>query len=233
MRPQDHAEPWVAVVIPAYQAATTIGTVIFRTRLTLPNAQVIVIDDGSTDGTLDAAKQSVLRHRSNLGKGAALRTGIEAALANGADLIVTVDADGQHAPEEIPRLLAPLVAREADLVLGSRARREPMPLGRRFTNWLSARLTTRIGGRHVPDAQTGFRAFTREVAERVRPSGDRYEYETAFLLDALRAGYRVASVTVPTIYGPRSHFRTWSDTWRLARVFVRHAGRITAGPGAT
>src|SRR5437588_12158800 len=187
MRPQDHAEPWVAVVIPAYQAATTIGTVIFRTRLTLPNAQVIVIDDGSTDGTLDAAKQSVLRHRSNLGKGAALRTGIEAALANGADLIVTVDADGQHAPEEIPRLLAPLVAREADLVLGSRARREPMPLGRRFTNWLSARLTTRIGGPHVPDAQTGFRAASREVPDGIRPCGGRYASEIAFPLDAVRA----------------------------------------------
>src|SRR5205807_9586846 len=136
---------------PVDQPATYISWVIFPIWLTHTNAQVIVIDAASTDGTFDAANQSVLRHRSNLGKGAALRTGIEAALANGADLIVTVDADGQHAPEEIPRLLAPLVAREADLVLGSRARSEPMPLGRRFTNWLSAQLTTRIGGRPVPD----------------------------------------------------------------------------------
>jgi hypothetical protein len=67
------------------------------------------------------------------------------------------------------------------------------------------------------------------VAERVRPGGDRYEYEANFLLDALRAGYRVASVEVPTIYGSRSHFRPWADTWRMARAFARHAGRIVAG----
>src|SRR5216683_3217312 len=143
--------------------------------------------------------------------------------------VVTLDADGQHSPEEIGRLLAPIAEGSADLVLGSRERSETMPFGRRFTNWLSARLTTRIGGQPVSDAQTGFRAFTRAVAERVQPPGDRYEYETAFLLDALRAGFRVASVAVPTIYGPPSHFRTWSDTWRLARVFARYAGRIMTG----
>ena len=106
-----------------------------------------------------------------------------------------------------------------------------MPIPRRFTNWLSARLATRIGGQRVPDAQTGFRAFTRAVAEQVQPAGERYEYEANFLLDALRAGFRVASVDVPTIYdhGARSHFRLWSDTWRMARAFARHAGRIVAG----
>jgi len=63
----------------------------------------------------------------------------------------------------------------------------------------------------------------------VRPRGDRYEYEANFLLDALRAGFRVASVEVPTIYGARSHFRPWSDTWRMVRAFARHAGRILVG----
>jgi hypothetical protein len=97
-----------------------------------------------------------------------------------------------------------------------------MPLGRRFTNWISAALASRIGGQDVRDAQTGFRAFTRAVAERLKPAGDRYEYEANFLLDALRAGFRVTSVEVPTVYGPRSHFRSWSDTWRMARAFARH-----------
>jgi glycosyltransferase involved in cell wall biosynthesis len=203
--------------------------VVARTRTAVPTARLIIVDDGSTDGTLAAGSDCVVRHADNRGKGAALRDGIREATRHGAAVIVTLDADGQHPPEEIPRLLAPIVADRADLVLGSRDRSGTMPLGRRFTNWLSARLTTRIGGRLVSDAQTGFRAFTRVVAEQVQPAGDRYEYETAFLLDALGAGFRVLSVTVPTIYGPPSHFRTWSDTWRLARVFARHAGRIVSG----
>ena len=114
-------------------------------------------------------------------------------------------------------------------MLGARKRDRVMPLSRRFTNWLSATLASRISGQQVRDAQTGFRAFTREVAQRVQPAGDRYEYEANFLLDALQAGYRVASVEVPTIYGSHSHFRGWSDTWRMARAFARHAGRIVAG----
>ena len=162
-------------------------------------------------------------HAKNLGKGAALRDGIQAAIARDAALLVTIDADGQHPPEDIPRLLQPLEQGHADLVLGARKRDRVMPISRRVTNWLSAALASRIGGQPVRDAQTGFRAFTRALAERVRPAGDRYEYEANFLLGAMRAGYRIACVDVPTIYGPSSHFRAWYDTWLMARAFARHA----------
>jgi len=222
----------VVVVIPAYQAAATIRDVITRTQATLPSAQIIVVDDGSTDGTGDAGRgthTTLITHPRNRGKGAALRTGIREATARGASVVVTIDADAQHPPEEIPRLLQPILEGRSDLVLGARKRDQAMPISRRFTNWLSATLASRIGGQPVRDAQTGFRAFTREVAERVQPAGNRYEYEANFLLDALRAGFRVVSVDVPTIYGARSHFRAWGDTWRMARAFARHAGRIVAG----
>ena len=222
----------VVVVIPAYQAAATIRDVITRTQATLPMAQIIVVDDGSTDGTGDAGRATrttLITHPRNRGKGAALRTGIRESTARGASVVVTIDADAQHPPEEIPRLLQPILEARSDLVLGARKRDQAMPISRRFTNWLSATLASRIGGQPVRDAQTGFRAFTREVAERVQPAGNRYEYEANFLLDALRAGFRVVSVDVPTIYGARSHFRAWGDTWRMARAFARHAGRIVAG----
>jgi len=232
MPPLVRAELRVAVVIPAYEAAATITDVVARVQAAWPSAYVIVVDDGSRDGTVSAAASGdvVVGHDSNLGKGAALRDGIYAAITHGAAVVITLDADGQHPPEEIPRLVAPIAEGRADLVLGARRRAPPMPFGRRCTNWLSARLATRIGGQVVSDAQTGFRAFTREVALRVAPREERYAFETAFLLDALAAGTRVTCVPIPTVYdGARSHFRPWADTWRLARVFARHAGRIVAG----
>lgn len=220
-------------MIPAYQAAATVGGVVARTLGGSPTARVIVVDDGSTDGTGDAGRGQgafVLTLPRNRGKGAALRAGVARACTEGADVIVTLDADGQHPPEQIPALLAPILSGTADLTLGARRRAAPMPLARRCTNWVSARLASRIGGQAVSDAQTGFRAFTRGVALRVVPTEERYAFEAAFLLDALAGGVRVASVTIPTVYeGARSHFRPWSDTWRMACVFARYAGRIVSG----
>jgi glycosyltransferase involved in cell wall biosynthesis len=225
--------PTVGVVIPAYQAAATIGGVVARTRSAAPGAIVYVVDDGSTDGTGEEARGKgaiVLAHPRNRGKGAALATGIAAVLVGGAEVIVTLDGDGQHPPEEIPRLVAPVAGGEADVALGARARSGAMPLGRRCTNWLSARLASRIGGGPVPDAQTGFRGFTRGVAEAIRPRETRYDFEAAFLLEALARGLRVRSVPVPTVYeGRRSHFRHWGDSWRIARVFGRYGREILFG----
>ena len=217
----------VAVVIPAYQAAATIGEVVRATLEILPTANVIVVDDGSSDGTGDKGlgiRAVLVTLPRNRGKGVALRTGIGRACADGAEVIVTIDADGQHPAREIPRLLQPIAEGTADLVLGARARNGAMPISRRLTNWLSATLASRIGRQVIRDAQTGFRAFTGAggLAERVRPAGDRYEFEANFLLEALRAGYRVTSVEVPTIYGAPSHFRYFGDTWRMAAAFARH-----------
>ncbi len=227
------AERRFAVVIPAFQAAATVGSVVVAARRAAPAARVYVVDDGSTDGTGAASRASgatVLTHPRNRGKGGALATGIARALADGAQVVVTLDADGQHPPDAIGQLAAPLEAGEADLVLGARPRTGAMPLGRRCTNWLSAALASRVGRQVVPDAQTGFRAFRRRVAEMIQPAERRYDYETAFLLAVLAAGFRVRSVPVPTIYdGAASHFRHWGDTWRLARVYVRYGPQILFG----
>jgi glycosyltransferase involved in cell wall biosynthesis len=227
------ADARLAVIIPAYEAAATVAEVVTAARAAAPGAPIYVVDDGSRDttGPLAAgAGATVLGHLHNRGKGAALATGIARALADHADVLVTLDADGQHPAGEIPRVAAAVVAGTADLVLGARARAGGMPLSRRLTNWLSAALASRIGGVAVVDAQTGFRAISRALADAVRPSQAGYDFETAFLLAALAGGYRVQTAPVPTIYqGARSHFRHWRDTWRQARVFARYGRHILFG----
>ncbi|HEV7702874.1 MAG TPA: glycosyltransferase family 2 protein [Gemmatimonadaceae bacterium] len=220
----------VACVIPAFDAASTIESVALGLRAALPNAMLIVVDDGSSDHTYDVAQGScdrVVRLDSNHGKGAALRAGFVVALDAQVQAIVTIDADGQHDPARAPELVAALT--DADVVIGARERtRGTMPLGRRVTNALASAAVGAIVGVDVPDAQSGYRAMRRDVLERVHATGDRYEYETEFLIEAARAGYRIASVGVPTMYGAASHFRTWDDSMLVVRAIWRHrAGRAS------
>jgi glycosyltransferase involved in cell wall biosynthesis len=216
------------VVIPAFRAARTIASVIQRIGKASPGATVLVVDDGSDDDTAGralSAGAAVATHEHNEGKGRALATGLGAALAlDGCRWVVTLDADGQHPPEAIPALLAPLLAGTADLVVGARPRDAGvMPFGRRCTNWLSSTLVSRVVGSRVPDSQSGFRAMSRAVAEAVRPEGRRYEFETEFLLGASERRFRIGAVAVPAVYeGEESHFRYFGDTMRLAHVFLRH-----------
>ncbi|HWJ24415.1 MAG TPA: glycosyltransferase family 2 protein [Gemmatimonadaceae bacterium] len=223
----------VAVVIPAYQAAATLSAVVDGLRRALADAFVIAVDDGSTDDTHSVASQvcdEVLRFERNRGKGAALRAGIGAALRLGANAVVTIDADGQHDPVYAPALVTALAA--ADVAIGARARRgTTMPLSRRATNALSARAMSACAGSPIGDAQSGYRAMRRSVLEAVDARGDRYEYETDFLLRAGRLGYRIVDVPVSTLYGPPSHFRLVPDALLVMRSIWRHrAGAFTRTP---
>ncbi|HET7789900.1 MAG TPA: glycosyltransferase family 2 protein [Gemmatimonadales bacterium] len=223
----------LAVVVPAYRAAGTVAAVVTGIGAAAPGSRVYVVDDGSDDGTggaAAAAGATVLTHARNAGKGSALATGIARALADGANFLVTLDADGQHPPEAIPAVVAPVSSGRADLVIGCRRREGAMPYPRRLSNWLSTALAARIGGQPMLDSQSGFRAFTRALAAAVRPAERRYDYETAFLLGALAAGFRATAVPIPTIYGGApSHFNHVADTWRVARVYARYGWRLLRG----
>jgi glycosyltransferase involved in cell wall biosynthesis len=214
----------VACVIPAYNAASTLEAVARGLRAALPGVLLIAIDDGSSDPTHAVALAScdrVVRHAANRGKGAALRAGFAVALNEPVWAVATVDADGQHDPARASELVDALST--VDLAIGSRARtRGKMPLGRRITNALASAAVGSIVGARVPDAQSGYRAMRRVVVERVHAPGDRYEYETEFLIAAARAGYTIASVDVPTVYGVPSHFRAWRDSMRVVRAIWRH-----------
>ena len=176
----------VACIIPAYDAEATLESVVRGLRASLPDALLIAVDDGSADATHDVATSCcdrAVRFRANRGKGAALRAGFDVAHAECARAVITIDADGQHDPSRAPALLAALA--EADIVIGTRARTPgAMPIGRRVTNALASAAVGAIVRVNVPDAQSGYRAIRREVLADVRASGDRYEFETEFLIAA-------------------------------------------------
>ena len=215
-------------VIPARDAEGTVGAVIRGLQENLGDAVVLVVDDGSTDGTATAARAAgaeVIRHEVNRGKGAALQTGFDEAARRGIDRVVTLDADGQHDPSRAPDLLRALEG--ADVVIGSRdGDRTGMPWIRRATNSFMTWIVSHLAGHAIPDTQSGFRAVRSEVFRSVRPGSSRFEYESEFLIEAGRKGFTIAAVPVPTLYNaPGSHIDPVRDTARFIRLVMRQLRR--------
>ena len=218
------------VLIPALECGRSVGSIVAGVRATVPGIPVVVVDDGSHDDTgaqAAGAGALVLRHPRRAGKGAALATGFAWALARGHDAVATMDGDGQHAPAELPTLLA-AHRREPDaLVIGTRPiapHGSPMPALNQLGNRLSTYWIGVFAGQPVPDSQSGFRLYPRAVlVEPPRTTG--FEVETELLLRAARLGLPIRSVTISTIYQPpatrTSHFRPVSDTLRIIALILR------------
>lgn len=214
----------LVAVIPAKDAAGTIGDVVRSLRSTFPDGEVVVVDDGSTDETAARAEEAgatVLRHEINQGKGAALQSGFDEALRRQADAVLALDADGQHDVNAAPGLIAALAG--ADLVIGSRERdRTGMPWLRRKTNDVTTWWTSYLAGQRVPDSQSGYRAIRAPVIRAVRPVSRRFEYESEFLVRAARQGFRIGQAPIPTLYNaPGSHINPVRDTARFIRLVLR------------
>jgi glycosyltransferase involved in cell wall biosynthesis len=214
----------IAAVIPAYQAAPSVGAVARGALAVLP--EVLVLDDGSTDGTADAARQAgarVISFPENRGKGAALRAAFTDLFGRGYDGVITLDADGQHLPEEIPKLLA--AAPTADLVLGVRDHLFPeMSALRRASNRLSSRAISFAAGQPLSDIQTGFRFYARRLVETVGFPESRFEAESAVVVRAARRGFRIISVPVHLGFADgrlTSHYRPLLDSLRIAGAVTR------------
>jgi glycosyltransferase involved in cell wall biosynthesis len=212
-----------AAAIPAYQAASTIGDLVRRTMALLP---VVVVDDGSEDGTGDQARQAGAEVRvlpSNLGKGAALREAFDFWFARGIDAVVTLDADGQHLPEEIPKLLA--IAGEADMVLGTRDHLfAGMGTVRRASNRASSWAISSLAGCHLQDVQTGFRVYSKHLLEATGFPEQRFDAESAVVVRAARLGFRIVAVPVKLGFADgrtTSHFRPLVDSLRIGKAVVR------------
>jgi glycosyltransferase involved in cell wall biosynthesis len=182
----EHLPQWVVAVIPAYNEERFIGSVVLKARRYAQ--KVIVVDDGSKDNTAQlaaAAGAEVIRHGQNAGKGAALTTGLLMAKEYNPDVVVLLDADGQHCPEELPRVVKPIVDGEADIVVGSRylEKTSDVPHHRVWGHWAFNWLTRSASGVNASDSQSGFRAFSPKAMEAItfKSSGFSVESEMQFI----------------------------------------------------
>ncbi len=193
-------------VIPAYNEATAIGEVLEKTKPFVD--EIIVVNDGSQDRTAEAAGAHgvcVYSHVINRGLGAAIGTGFAAALRHGADVIVTLDADGQHDPAEIPRFVE-AINRGADFVIGSRmlTKLKGMPVHRKLATLVGNLVTYLLFGARVTDSQSGFRACTRYAVETIEIKTNRMEVSSELIHEAHIKGLTIAEVPITAIYSDYS-----------------------------
>jgi len=190
--------PSIFIVIPAFNEESVIRDVIKEVR-DAGYGNIIVVDDGSTDNTQSAARNSgaiALRHKINRGKGAATKTGIEAAKLLEADIIVTMDGDGQHAPKDIKKLVEPILKKHCDVVLGNRlANPKGMPWCKIAANHIGNFFTWWLFGLWVTDSQSGFRAYSRQAAEIINTRADRYDYDSEVIREIYI--YKLKFIEVP------------------------------------
>jgi len=230
----------VMVLIPAYNAERTLAQVIREVHGVSPMLPVMVVDDGSSDGTAKVAAEagaSVVSHPQNLGKGAALRTGFRHFLGTDLRAVITLDADGQHSPAEISALIERWLATGADIVIGTRRRGAGgMPRLRVITNTLGSLLVSLSAGKYIHDSQSGYRLLSRRVAGDVKTTSRGYGAESEILIKAVAQGFTVTSAPISTIYrGERSYIHPLKQPllflglifrslfWRFERVGKQQA----------
>ena len=218
-------------IVPGYREAGRIGKTVEGIKSFCEN--VIVVDDGSDDDMATEAKYAgavVLQHEVNRGKGVALETGFEYAGNNGFEVAVTMDADGQHAPEDLRGFLDEYERNGTPVLVGNRmANPGSMPFVRRMTNRYMSWLLSRRMGQHVPDTQCGYRLYRLDVIPEMKESAGRFAAESLILLYLAAAGVRIGAVPIKVIYGDeKSKINPVSDTLRFFSMLREYdRGRTT------
>ena len=217
----------ILALIPAYNEARRVSTVVTTACQYLP---VLVVDDGSTDTTAAVAIQSgatVLSQRPNQGKGVALKTGFLKAIAEGYAAVLTLDADGQHDPAEIPKFLQAYQEQEVDLIIGARDFSQIPPV-RRVANTLGRWSFSWAVGRPVQDNQSGYRLISRRLMEAMLASQEHgFQFEVEMIVVCVQKGYALDWVPIRTIYaGESSHIQPLQHVVEFTRMVLQTRKRI-------
>lgn len=207
----------VGALVPVYNEAETLGPLLEKLQREVE--LTLVVDDGSSDGSAEIATAAgvIVHRRPNGGKGRALRSGFKRLLQEDLTHIITLDADGQHRPEDVPRFRRAALRAAAALVIGSRlAQKEGYPAARRQTNMAGDWFISKVMGADVEDAQSGYRLYDTALLRRLKLHEDGFAIETELLIRIIRAGGRIARVPIPAIYDTAigSYFRPVMDTYR-------------------
>lgn len=216
------------VIIPAYNEEMLIGHLVKEVKKN--GLDCLVIDDGSADRTKEEAERAgarVISHRKNLGKGLSLRAGFKKAMEGDYDFVITMDGDGQHHPDELRHFVKAAETGDAAVILGNRMRDpKDMPLKRRITNWVMSGLISFIAGQRMPDTQCGYRLIKTDVLRSIPLTTDKYEIESEVLIEASKAGFKIKSIPIKSIYGrQKSQIRPFADTARFISFIIKTALR--------
>jgi glycosyltransferase involved in cell wall biosynthesis len=214
----------LSVLIPSYNEARTIGDLVRRLRER--DLTVYVVDDGSSDDTASIAEREgavVVRHKVNKGKGASMREGFRHIIKKGFDSVIVMDGDGQHQVEDIGNFLEKMETTKADIVVGNRmSDTSSMPLLRVYTNRFMSALISGMSGQRVPDTQSGFRLIKSDVLKNINLESSNYEIESEMIIKAARAGFRIESAPMKTIYrNEKSRINPVIDAIRFMAFVVK------------
>lgn len=212
------------VLIPSYNEAMTIGQIIRGLRKR--EFVVYVVDDGSIDDTALIAKLEgaiVVKHKKNMGKGASLREGFNHILKKDFEAVLVMDADNQHEIDDINNFFKKMECTNADIIIGNRMLDTlSMPYTRIYTNKVMSNLISRISGQCIPDSQCGFRLIKKKVLQSVKLESSNYEIESELILKAARAGFKIESVPIKTVYeDEKSRINPVLDTFRFIRLMIK------------